>query len=1022
MHRVSSAETQSVAHGDAVDPLTPAIAHREAGRYTEAAAWLTEYLVSQQDDARALAHLAHIQLLRRQDAAAHTALARAQTLAPDSPLVLRNRARLALKSGEIDDAAAAITRALVIDPADRENRLIWSAVLAAKGEAGSAMQTLDAVVVERPDYAEALLNRALLHMRGQNPASALADARRAADIKPHLSQAWRLLAALHAEGQQVEAALSALQRYCGLEPEDVTTLASLGGMLRQHGRADEAAVVLARAVDLKPDFVAAWVNYGAALHQLKRIDDAKTAYRKALDIDPNCADAANNLGAVFIDEEKLGEAVAQFSRALTLKPGYAEAQMNLGLALKKQGKLDEAIAHFGHALRLKPDDAEAHCNLGNALRELKRPEEALASYDKAIALQPTYAEPYSNRGSALLDMKRPEEALASCDKTVALKPDNAEAYYNRGIAQLNLTRPGEALKSYDKSIALRPDYAEAYSNRGNALLDLNRPEEALNSYDKSIARMPDYAEAYSDRGIALLNLKRPEEALKSYDKSIALKPDYANAHNNRGGALKKLNRFDQAVTSYDMALVLEPGHKLAFCGLAECAIKRCDWTRRGQVFGELRRRVMERNSVIEPFVLMGYSDDELLLLDCVKSFVQERIVVPPKYLNSGAIWRHDKIKIAYLSADFRRHPMGYVTAELYERHDRSRFEIIGVSFGDDDRSETRARLIAAFDQFIDVRTKSDEEVARLLNELRIDIAVDLMGHTGDSRPGILAFRPMPIQVSYLGFPATTGADFIDYIVADAIVLPVEQQPYYTEKVVYLPDCYMVNDTKRTIAERTPTRQEMGLPEHTFLFCCFNNNWKITPAIFDIWMRLLQQIEDSALWLSQPTEGAEINLRKEAAARGVDPARLVFAKPILIDEHLARHRLADLFLDTLPYNAHATASHALWSGLPVLTCCGQSFAGRVATSLLHAVGLPELVTHSLDEYEALALRLATDGSLLGGFRKRLEQNRLRFPLFDTDRFCRHIEAAYITMWECWQRGESPRSFRVEPLAPSTALRG
>jgi predicted O-linked N-acetylglucosamine transferase (SPINDLY family) len=585
---------------------------------------------------------------------------------------------------------------------------------------------------------------------------------------------------------------------------------------------------------------------------------------------------------------------------------------------------------------------------------------------------------------------------------------------------LDLKRAEEALASCEKAIALKPDDTEAHSNRAIALLDLKRPEEALASCDRAIALKPDYAEAYSRRGIALLqHLRRPEEALASYDKAIALKPDNAGSHHNRANALKELNRFDEAVASYHTALTLDPDHKYALGGLADCAIKLCDWVRREELFGELHRHVIERQSIISPFVLLGYSDDESLHLQCAKKFVEEEIAVPPKSLHCGAIWRNDRIKIAYLSADFRRHPMADLMAELYERHDRSRFEIIGISFGDDDRSETRARLVAAFDRFIDVRTKSDGEVARLINDLRIEIAVDLMGHTLHARPGILAFRPAPIQLTYLGYPGTTAADFTDYILADAIVLPFDKQPCYSEKIVHLPDCYLVNDTRLKIAERTPTRQETGLPEHAFVFCCFNNNWKVTPAIFDVWMRLLHQVEGSVLWLSRANKGAETNLRKEAAARGVEPARLVFARPILIDEHLARHRLADLFLDTLPYNAHATASHALWSGLPVLTCCGQSFAGRVAASLLNAVGLPELVTHSLDEYEALALRLATDGSLLRGFRERLEQNRLTFPLFDTDRFCRHIEAAYTTMWERWQRGESPRSFSVEPHKDSVS---
>jgi predicted O-linked N-acetylglucosamine transferase (SPINDLY family) len=323
----------------------------------------------------------------------------------------------------------------------------------------------------------------------------------------------------------------------------------------------------------------------------------------------------------------------------------------------------------------------------------------------------------------------------------------------------------------------------------------------------------------------------------------------------------------------------------------------------------------------------------------------------------------------------------------------------------------RKRLVAAFDEFHDVRRNNDKEVAKLLNDRQVDIAVDLAGYTQDSRPGILAHRPAPIQVNYLGFPATMGADFIDYIIADAMVLPVEHQPYYTEKVVYLPDCYQVNDTKRKIAERTPTRKEMGLPEQAFVFCSFNNNWKITPDVFDIWMRLLHQIEGSVLWLLGTNEGAVRNLRKEAQRRGIDPLRLVFARWLPPAEHLARHRLADLFLDTLPYNAHTTASDALWVGLPVLTCRGEAFAGRVAASLLQAVGTPELIASNLEDYQTLALKLARDPALLAEIRAKLVGNRNTHSLFNTERFARHIEAAYMTMWETWQRGEAPKSFSV-----------
>jgi protein O-GlcNAc transferase len=364
---------------------------------------------------------------------------------------------------------------------------------------------------------------------------------------------------------------------------------------------------------------------------------------------------------------------------------------------------------------------------------------------------------------------------------------------------------------------------------------------------------------------------------------------------------------------------------------------------------------------------------------------------------------------------FRVHPLSFLTAGLFERHDRARFETIAVSLGPDTPTPIRSRVQAAFERFIDVRPSTDREVARMLVEWEVDIAVDLNGFTANARTGIFGLRPAPVQVSYLGYPATMGAPYIDYIVADDEVIPPEHRPYYTEKIVYLPDTYQVSDCDRRIAERTPTRAELGLPEQGFVFCCFNNNYKITPTMFDGWMRLLAKVEGSVLWLFEGNAAVSRNLRREAAARGIAPERLVFAQRVALDEHLARHRRADLFLDTLPYNAHTTANDALWAGLPVLTCRGTTFAGRVAASLLRAIGLPELITGSLPEYEALALQLATDSALLAGIRDRLARHRDRYPLFDTDRFRRHLEAAYVEMWERYQRAEPPASFAVAPLA-------
>jgi predicted O-linked N-acetylglucosamine transferase (SPINDLY family) len=355
--------------------------------------------------------------------------------------------------------------------------------------------------------------------------------------------------------------------------------------------------------------------------------------------------------------------------------------------------------------------------------------------------------------------------------------------------------------------------------------------------------------------------------------------------------------------------------------------------------------------------------------------------------------------------------MAYLTVGLFEQHDKSRFETTAISFGPDPGDQFRKRLENSFDRFLDVQTKNDRDLVLLLRELEIDIAVDLMGYTNNSRPAILALRPAPVQVNFLGYAGTMGADTIDYIIADRFIIPEACQSFYTENIVYLPDTYLPTDSTRSIGEHAPARGAAGLPESGFVFCCFNNNYKITPPIFDIWMRLLLEVEGSVLWLVEDNAAAVGNLRHEAEGRGVAPERLVFAPRVKLEDYLARLRLADVFLDTLPYNAHTTASDALWAGLPVVTCAGSSFAARVAGSLLNAVGLPELITGTLEDYEALALKLARDRDLLAHIKSKLARNRQSFPLFDTERFRRHIESAYQTMWERHQRGEPPASFAV-----------
>ena len=913
--------------------------------------------------------------------------------------------------GKKDMALASYDRALTVRPDHAEVLSNRGNTLHELKRYKEAVASYDRALIARPDLAEALYNRGNTLHDLQRYEEALASYDRTLIVRPHLAEALYNRGNTLKELKRFEEALASYDRALAVRPDYADALFNRGNTLQELKRYEEAMASYDRALSVRPHFAEAYYNRGITLHELKRFEEALASYNSALTVRPDHADALFNRGNTLHELKRHEEALASYDRALSVRPHFAEALYNRGNTLRELKRYEEALPSYDRALTVRPDYAEALSNRGNTLHELNRYEEALASYESALTMRPDLAALY-NRGITLHELKRYEEALASYESALTVRPDYAEAHYNRGNTLRELKRFEEALASYDSALTVRPDYADALSNRGNTLHELRRYEEALASYESALTMRPDLAEALYNRGITLHELKRYKEALASYDRALTVQPNYADALSNRGNTLREIKRYEEALASYESALAVKSDENHAFSSIADCVNQLCDWRRKTDVADEVIAHVAEKKSIISPFTLLGYSGDPLLQLQCAKNFAAYRATSPSPALWGGTTWRRDKVRIAYLSADFRQHPMAYLTAELFERHDRSRFEIIGVSFGVDDQSEIRKRLVTAFDRFHDVRRRSDEEVARELHDLQVDIAVDLMGYTQDMRCGIFAYRPAPIQASYLGFPGTMGAEFIDYIIADKTVAPFEHQAFYTEKIVHLPDCYQVNDSKRKVAERSPTRREAGLPERGFVFCCFNNNWKITPEVFSVWMRLLHAVEGSVLWLLGDNASAERNLRREAQVRGIDPARLVFASRLPLANHLARHRLADLFLDTLPYGAHTTASDALWVGLPVVTRLGGSFAGRVAASLLNAIGLPELVTHSIEDYEALALRLAKDPSVLEGYRKQLATNRLTHLLFDTERFRRHIEAAYLQMWEIWQRGEQPRSFAVE----------
>lgn len=666
------------------------------------------------------------------------------------------------------------------------------------------------------------------------------------------------------------------------------------------------------------------------------------------------------------------------------------AEMDAIIALHAQGRTGEALVEAERLLARYPN-GEILRNIAGALcAAAGRLDDAIAHYDHAIALAPDYIEAHNNRGNALKDARRIEEALASFDEAIRLKPDYAAAHINRGIAFYRSKRLDAALASYDRAIRIDPTSAEAYMNRGNVLRELRRFDDALADFDRALALRPRHAETLVNRGGALKEAQRMDEALESYDLAILIAPDLPEAHYNRGTVLKFLKRPEEALAAHNRALALRPGYGLALSEAINLRAQICLWDGEDDIAAQLALR--GAGDVVLPFHMLHRSDDPSVQLDYARAWNRETCarVAPQPFAPRK---RGERIRIGYFSADFHAHATMYLMARLFELHDRDRFEIHAFSYGGTAQDSMRQRLLDTVHAFHEVADLDDAAIAALARAQRIDIAVDLKGWTETTRARLFAYRAAPVQLAYLGYPGTTGAEFMDYILADDIIIPPEHEAHYSEKVVRLPDSYQVNDDRREISDRRFTRAELGLPDDGFVFCCFNNNYKISPAEFDIWMRLLSRVEGSVLWLLEDNRWAAANLRREAEARGISADRLVFAPRMPLPDHLARHACADLFLDTFKVNAHTTTSDALWAGLPVLTKLGGSFAARVAGSLLHAVGLPDLVTETAEAYEALALDLATDPARLRAIRERLQANRLSAPLFDTERTTRAIEAVY-----------------------------
>jgi protein O-GlcNAc transferase len=755
-------------------------------------------------------------------------------------------------------------------------------------------------------------------------------------------------------------------------------------------------------------------------HRSGQLQEAENIYKEILKINPNHPDCLYLLGLMAHQTGENDKAVDLINKAIENDPDNAVYHNDLGNAFLRQNKIDEAISCYETAVQLKPDLSEAHYNMGNAFLRQRRLNEAISCYQKALHLNPDDAEVYNYMANAFRDQGNLNEAISCYQQAIQLKPDYALAHNSMGIAFERQGKLNEAIPCYQQAIQLKPDYAEAYYNMGNAFLHHYRLNEAAFCYQKALEFKPDYAEAYNNMGNAFRDQGKLNEAISCCQKALQLKPDYAEFHYNMGNALMDQDNVDKALSCYQEAIQLKPDYAEAYVSLFVGIQLTCAWQKLEglrEKLDDLTRKALDDGTKVAetPFLSLSRHAHPSRNLAVAKSWSSDiarsvsNLNIHFPFDDRGSL--KSKIAVGYLSNDFRDHPVAHLMLSLFGLHNRDEFEVFCYSYGEDDGSYYRKRIQQDCDKFVDLRNLSHADAARCIYEDAVDILVDLKGYTKGNRLAICALRPSPIQVRYLGLAGTTGADFFDYTITDRIVTPENHARHYSDNLVYLPHCYQVNDHTRSISNKDWKRGDFGLPEGSFVFCSFNQPYKIEPSVFDVWMNILRQVPESVLWLQKSNETAEKNLRQEADARGVKPERLIFSEKLPRQEHLGRLRLADLALDTRLVNGAATTSDALWAGVPVITLKGGHFASRMSSSILAAIGLSELTAHSLDNYKALAVRLARNPHDLKGIKQRLVKNRVTEPLFDTPRFVRNIEKAYKEMWQIFLAEQRPRQIEV-----------
>jgi len=872
-----------------------------------------------------------------------------------------------------------------------------------------------------------------------------------------------LLGAAHFQLRNFSECIFYNQQCIRVDPHFAEAYSNLGNSLKELGDIQGAIQFYLKAIKLKPRFCDAYSNLASAHMQLGQLQEATETYHMALVLSPKLVDAHSNLGNLYKAQGKLEEAKMCYLKAIKLNPEFAIAWSNLAGAFKEDGQLETAVAYYKEALRLHPDFADAHSNLGNALKEQGCIQEAMQCYQTAIKLRPDFAiafgnlascyydlghmdlairtfkyalqlEPnfpdaYNNLGNALRETSKLDEAILCYRTALKLKPDHPHAYNNLGNAMKDKGLVKESIHCYVTAIRLMPRFAAAHSNLGSLLKEQGKLEQALAHYQEAISIEPKFADAYSNMGNAYKDLGRLPEAIKCYTTAIKIKPAFADAYSNLASAYKDGGQIEEAIACYRRALELKPDFPDAFANLVHSLTFICDWRTRDTDFAQLSKMLEKQMTCInvlpsvQPFHAMIYplSLAEMLLIS--KKYA-ERAKLNVALLDMPAFIFREKpsgsrIKLGYVSSDFGNHPLSHLMQSVFGFHDKKKFEVICYALSPSDQSVWRQKIESEVENFKDISQLQNGDAARLIQSDNIDILINLNGYTKGARNEIFALKPAPLQVSYMGYCGTLGADYVQYMIVDRTVVPSEYRQFYSENLIYMNHSYFVNDHRQSARyiynkAELPTRAKYNVPEDKFVFCNFNQLYKIDPEIFDTWMNILKRVPNSILWLLRFPPSGESNIRMEARARGVRDDQLHFTDVAAKTEHIKRGYLADLFLDTPGCNAHTTGCDILWSGTPMITLIGKKQATRVAASLLKAGGADELITKTREEYEELAVSLATDPDRLFDIRSRLESTRETSPLFDTQKWVRNMEAGLIEIYNRYRDSKDPTDIEVAEL--------